>query len=201
MEKRKANLAVLVSGSGSNLAALIDAVNTGIITEGMISLVVSNKKDAYALQRAENAGIPCLSAKRSDFATDEEFDKHLLSSLKAHRIDLVLLAGYMRILTKPLLEAYNERILNIHPSLLPEFGGIGMYGMKVHEEVIRTGITVSGCTVHIVNEHVDQGPILAQASVSVFPDDTPDSLAARILKEEHRLYPATVEKFLTGFRI
>lgn len=201
MKDKKANLAVLASGSGSNLAALIDAVNEDIIIDGQISLVVSNKKDAYALQRAKNAGIPTISIKRSDFSTDEDFDKFLTKKLKEHEIDVVLLAGYLRILTKPILEEYKDRILNIHPSLLPDFGGMGLYGMKVHEEVIKAGAPVSGCTVHIVNEHVDGGPIIAQAAVSVLPGDTPPSLAAKVLKEEHKLYPVTVQKFIANFEI
>jgi phosphoribosylglycinamide formyltransferase-1 len=199
MTKRKANLAVLVSGSGSNLAALIDAVNEGIIDNGQISLVISNKEDAYALTRAENAGISTLVVKRSDFNSDEDFDKYIIHKLKEFKIDVVLLAGYLRILTEPLLEAYEERILNIHPSLLPEFGGRGLYGMKVHEKVISAGALVSGCTVHIVNKKVDGGPIIAQTPVSVLPDDTPPSLAAKILKEEHKLYPKTVRNFINGF--
>ncbi len=201
MKSKKVNLAVLVSGSGSNLVALIDAVKSGVIADGQISLVVSNKEDVYALQRAENAGVKAISIKRSGFSSDEEFDKKLVEKLREYKIELVLLAGYMRILTAPVLEAYRDRILNIHPSLLPEFGGLGMYGMRVHEAVIKAGVPVSGCTVHIVNEHVDGGPILAQAEVSILPGDTPASLAAKILREEHRLYPSTVQKFITGFDI
>lgn len=201
MNKTKTNLAVLVSGSGSNLAALIEAVNEGIITDGQISLVISNKEDAYALKRSENAGIKALSLIRSGFKSDEDFDKELVKILFKHKIDVVLLAGYMRILTSPILEAYKDKILNIHPGLLPDFGGKGMYGMKVHEEVIKSGAPVSGCTVHIVNEKIDGGPIIAQAPVSVLPDDTPPSLAAKVLKEEHKLYPVTVQKFISGFEI
>lgn len=201
MKKKKTNLAVLVSGSGSNLAALINAVNEGIIKDGQISLVISNKKDVYALKRAENAGISTLKVTRSEFNSDEDFDKFILAKLKEYEIDLILLAGYLRILTKPLLEAYKDRILNIHPSLLPDFGGMGLYGMKVHEEVIKSKTSISGCTVHIVTENVDYGPILAQISVPVMPDDTPQSLAGKVLKEEHKLYPATVQKFISGFII
>jgi len=201
MSTKKAKLAVLASGSGSNLAAMIDAVNEGIIKDGQISLVVSNKEDAYALKRAENAGIATLVIKRKDFSSDEEFDEYLVQKLKEHEIDVVLLAGYLRILTAPVLEAYKEKILNIHPSLLPDFGGKGLYGMKVHEEVIKAGSPVSGCTVHIVNEHIDRGPILAQSAVAVLPEDNPPTLASKVLKEEHKLYPATVQKFLANFEI
>ena len=199
MTKRKANLAVFVSGSGSNLAALIDAVNNDAINNGQIALVVSNKEDAYALKRAENAGISTFIIKRRDFTSDEDFDRHLVKKLREFKIDVVLLAGYLRIVTAPLLEAYKERILNIHPSLLPDFGGKGLYGMKVHEEVIRAGVPVSGCTVHIVNKNIDRGPVIAQSPVSVLPDDTPQSLAAKVLKEEHKLYPVTVQQFISGF--
>ncbi len=201
MKSRKVNLAVLASGSGSNLAALIDGVNDGVITDARVSVVISNKKDAYALQRAEKTGIQGISIKRSDFACDKDFDRYLLKKLREFKIDVVLLAGYMRILTEPVLEAYRERILNIHPSLLPEFGGKGMYGMRVHEEVIKSGAPVSGCTVHLVDENIDRGPILAQASVSVLPGETPQELAAKVLKEEHKLYPATVQKFIAELDI
>jgi len=183
----KKKIAVLVSGSGSNLGALIQAVADGIIKGAEISLVISNKQDAYALTRAENAGVPnfCLKS-----------DEHILAKLKEFAIDVVLLAGYMKILTSTLLEAYKDRILNIHPSLLPAFGGKGMYGMRVHEAVIEAGAAVSGCTVHLVTEEVDAGPILAQASVEVAPGETPQGLAARVLKKEHALYPRAVQEFV-----
>ncbi len=188
MNKKK--LAVLVSGSGSNLGALIQAVNGGVIKNAGISLVISSRQDAYALIRAEKAGIPALCIRQ---------DEHILEKLGKFEIDAVLLAGYMKIVTAPILEAYKDRILNIHPSLLPEFGGKGMYGMRVHEEVIKAGAPVSGCTVHIVTENVDAGPILGQATVPVLPGDTPDSLAVRVLKEEHILYPRIVGEFVDSF--
>jgi phosphoribosylglycinamide formyltransferase-1 len=200
-EKRKANLAVLASGSGSNLASLISAVNQGIIDNARIALVISNKQSAYALQRAREAGIPAINLKRSEFANDEAFDAEVVNWLRKYDIDVVLLAGYLRILTEPLLESYSNRILNIHPSLLPDFGGVGMYGIKVHEAVINTGVAKSGCTIHIVNKTVDGGPILSKAEVPVFPDDTPHALAERVLKEEHKLYPATVREFVNQLLI
>jgi len=198
---KKANLAVLASGSGSNLAALINAINDGVIENARISVVISNKQDAYALKRAEDAGIPAVFAERSGFNDNETFYRHVLEKLNEFDVDVVLLAGYLRILTNPLLEAYKDRILNIHPSLLPDFGGVGMYGMKVHEEVLKAGVSASGCSVHLVNEHVDGGAIIAQKTVPVLPEDTPEILAARVLKEEHKLYSATVQQFISNIEL
>lgn len=195
-KQKKANLAVLVSGNGSNLASLISAVNEGVLDNAQISLVISNKSSAYALKRAEEAKIPTITLKRSVFADDEEFDAEIVKKLKEYNIDLVLLAGYLRILTEPLLESYTNRILNIHPSLLPYFGGIGMYGMKVHEAVVKAKAEKSGCTVHIVNKDIDNGPILGKTQVPVWPDDTPKEVAERVLKEEHKLYPVTVRDYV-----
>ncbi len=183
----KKKLAVLVSGSGSNLAALIQGAEEGIIKSAEISLVISSRQDVLALTRAETAGISAICLKS---------DEHILQKLREFNIDIVLLAGYMRILTPTLLETYKDRILNIHPSLLPDFGGKGMYGMRVHEAVINAGAPVSGCTVHVVTEEVDAGPILAQAMVEVAPGETPQSLAIRVLREEHALYPRTVQEFV-----
>jgi phosphoribosylglycinamide formyltransferase-1 len=195
---RKANLAVLASGSGSNLAALISAVDGGIIDNARIALVISNRSSAYALQRARDAGIPAISLKRSGFGDDEAFDGEIVRRLREYDVDVVLLAGYLRILTAPLLDNYTNRILNIHPSLLPDFGGVGMYGMRVHEEVIKTGVAKSGCTIHLVDKTVDGGPILSRVEVPVLSGDTPHDLAERVLKEEHNLYPATVRNFVSG---
>lgn len=194
------NIAVLASGNGSNLAALINAVNSGNIANANIALVVSNKKDAYAITIAKNAGIPAVSIERSLFNSDEEYDLFLLNKLKEFKIDIVLLAGYLRIITSPFLKAFENRILNIHPSLLPDFGGKGMYGMKVHQAVLNAKPEKSGCTVHLVTEKIDGGPILAQAIVSVTPDDTPEILAAKVLKEEHKLYPQAVNKFIASLK-
>jgi phosphoribosylglycinamide formyltransferase-1 len=193
---KKANLAVLASGGGSNLAALINAVNEGIIDNARIAVVITNKHSAYALKRAEEAGIPAINLKRSDFSDDEAFDREVVRRLREFDIDVVLLAGYLRILTAPLLEGYSNRILNIHPSLLPDFGGVGMYGIKVHEEVIKAGVPKSGCTIHLVDKNVDGGPILSQTEVPVLPNDTAHDLAERILAEEHKLYPSTVRDFV-----
>lgn len=193
------NIAVLASGSGSNLGSLIDAVDSGNIQNAKIALVISNKKDAYALIRAKNAQIPAIYLQRSLFNSDEEYDFQIINLLKEHKIDVVLLAGYLRILTPRLINSYKNRILNIHPSLLPDFGGKGMYGIKVHEAVINSKSDKSGCSVHIVTDEIDGGPVLAQACVSVLPDDTAESLAAKVLKEEHKLYPEALNKFISGF--
>lgn len=191
----KINLAVLASGSGSNLGAIINAVNSNTIKNADISLVISNKESAYALTRAKEAGIPSVYVKRSHFASDEDYDLHLLEILKNHNIDLVLLAGYLRIITIPFLKAYEDRILNIHPSLLPDFGGKGMYGIKVHQSVIGAQKDKSGCTVHIVTEEVDGGRILAQACVDVLQGDTPETLATKVLVQEHKLYPKAINDY------
>lgn len=189
-------LAVLASGSGSNLASLINAVNSKSIANANIALVISNKKDAYALTIARNANIPAIYLQKSLFNSEEEYDLHLINKLKEHQIDIVLLAGYLRIITPPFLKAFKDRILNIHPSLLPDFGGKGMYGMKVHQAAINSKSKKSGCSVHLVTEEIDGGPVLAQAIVSIEPDDTPEILAAKVLKEEHKLYPKAVNKFI-----
>lgn len=188
----KKRLAILASGGGSNLGAIIEAINSGIINNAEISLVISNKADAFALSRAENAGIPAFCLKN---------DEQILDKLKEFNIDLVLLAGYLKILTKPFLDKYNGRILNIHPSFLPDFGGKGMYGIKVHQEVIKSGVLFSGCSVHIVTEEIDGGPILAQTKVPVMQDDTPEILAKRVLEQEHLLYPIAVQKYIENLLV
>ena len=195
--KSQASLAVLASGKGSNLSALINAINSGNIANANIALVISNKKDSYALTIAREAKIPAVSIERSLFNSDEEYDLFLLEKLKEFNIDVVLFAGYLRIITPPFLKAYENRILNIHPSLLPDFGGKGMYGMKVHQAVISSNSEKSGCTVHLVTEEIDGGPVLAQACVSIKSDDTAESLAAKVLKEEHKLYPKAVNEFIS----
>ncbi|OGH96777.1 MAG: phosphoribosylglycinamide formyltransferase [Candidatus Melainabacteria bacterium GWA2_34_9] len=191
------NIAVLVSGNGSNLKALINAVNTGKITNANIALVISNKKNVNALKIAKDAEIPAVYIARDVFDSDEEYDLFLLNKLNKYSIDLVLLAGYLRIITPTFLKAYENRILNIHPSLLPSFGGKGMYGMKVHQAVLNSKSDKSGCTVHLVTEEIDGGPILAQACVSIAPEDTAEVIAAKILIEEHKLYPQAVNNFIS----
>ncbi len=178
-------LAVCVSGRGSNLVALLDALaSAGGRAE--VVLVLSNRGDAPALDRARERGIAAESL------TDHRDAAEWLDRLRAHGAELVVLAGYLKRVPEAVIAAYPERILNIHPALLPEFGGPGMYGRHVHEAVLRSGRTVSGATVHLVDEEYDRGRILAQARVPVRPDDSPESLAARVLQAEHRLLPAVV---------
>lgn len=195
MEK-KHNLAVFASGSGSNLQSLIEACRSEYIKNAQIRVVFSNKKDAYALKRGELAGIETFFLNRKDFTSDEDYDLNIVKKLKELEIDAILLAGYLMILSEPLLSAYEGRILNIHPSLLPEFGGKGMYGIKVHREVIKAGKLKSGCSVHLVDEEIDGGAVLAQREVDVLPEDTAETLFAKVLAEEHKLYPAAVRIFL-----
>lgn len=190
-------IAILASGNGSNLASLINAINSGKIANANIALVISNKKDAQALTRAREAKIPAFYIARNLFNSDEEYDFFLLNKLNEYKIDVVLLAGFLRILTPPFLKAFENRILNIHPSLLPEFGGKGMYGIKVHQAVINSKAEKSGCTVHLVTEKIDGGLILAQATVSIEPNDTAELLSAKVLAEEHKLYPQAVNNFIS----
>lgn len=184
-------IAVLCSGGGSNLQALLDACDAGLI-RGTVSLVLSNRKSAFALERAAQRNIPAHFVSKKAAGSDEAFDLAVTRHLQEENIDLVVLAGYLAILGPRMLDAYQGRILNIHPSLLPAFGGMGMHGHHVHEAVLAYGAKVSGATVHYVTGEVDKGPIVMQRSVEVLPDDTPDSLAARVLTVEHQILPASV---------
>ncbi len=177
-------LAVCVSGRGSNLVALLDALAGA--TEAAVVLVLSNRADAPALARARERGIP------AEALTSAADGAEWVRRLTEHRVDLVVLAGYLKLVPAAVVAAFPERILNIHPALLPDFGGPGMYGHHVHEAVIASGARVSGATVHMVDEAYDRGRILAQARVPVRPDDSPATLAARVLAAEHRLLPAVV---------
>lgn len=182
-------IAVFVSGGGTNLQALIDAENP----YGRITLVVSSRKDAYALERARHAGIDTtvLSRKR----LGEEFANTMLETLRKHRIDLVVLAGYLTILDEKVIRAYDHRIINIHPALLPSFGGQGFYGLRVHEAVLARGVKVTGATVHFVNEVCDGGDIIAQKAVDVLPGDTPQTLQRRVMEQaEWELLPMAVRE-------
>jgi phosphoribosylglycinamide formyltransferase-1 len=187
-------VAVLVSGTGSNLQALIDACYGGAIP-AEIAVVISNVPQAFALERARRAGIPVEVINHKDFPTVTAFEAKLRETLAAYRIDLVCLAGFLRILSPEFVAAFPGRIVNIHPALLPAFGGKGMYGERVHRAVLASGARQSGCTVHFVTEIPDGGPIIAQATVPVEEGDTPATLAARVAREEHRLYPEVVRLF------
>jgi len=180
------NVAVLASGQGSNLQALLDACG-GPASSAVIALVVSNKPDAGALARAAARGVPVAT-----IADDGQDADALLALLRSRAIDLVVLAGYLKRVPGTVVRAYRGRMLNIHPALLPSFGGPGMYGRRVHEAVLKSGARVSGATVHLVDEQYDHGEIVAQWPVPVRPDDTPQTLAARVLAVEHRLLPAVV---------
>lgn len=186
-------MAVLASGSGSNLQALIDRVHE---KEGMIAVVISNKKNAYALKRAKKADIPAIYADRSQVATDEAYDTDILKILHAYAVDVIVLAGYLRILTPVLTEAYANRIINIHPSLIPSFCGDGYYGMHVHQAVYDRGVKITGATVHFVDSGVDTGPIIMQRAVCLTGNEQPDEIAAKVLEIEHELLVESVKLVL-----
>ena len=187
------NIAVLVSGGGTNLQALIDAQGK-VLQHGKIKLVISSKPGVYALHRAEKVGIEhCVIANR-DYTTQEEFSNALLQQLQSYQIDMIVLAGYLSILDETIIRAYPNRIINIHPSLIPSFCGKGYYGLKVHEAALHYGVKVTGATVHIVNEIPDGGKILLQKAVDILPSDTPETLQQRVMEEaEWKLLPQATE--------
>jgi len=188
------NIAVLASGRGSNLEAIIRNIENGIL-HANLACVISDNKDARALQIARDHGFKAIWLDPGPKKTWllPEFEENYVKTLKEHNVDLVCLAGFMRIIKKPLLEAFKGRILNIHPALLPSFPGL-----EVQKKAIEYGVKISGCTVHFVTEDVDAGAIVTQAAVPVLDDDTPDTLAARILKEEHRIYTEAINIVLSG---
>ena len=191
----KTKIAVLVSGGGTNLQALIDAERDGIIHSGKIGLVLSNKKDAYALTRAENAGIPTATVLRSECADAAKFESKIIETLDSCGIELIVLAGFMSILSESFTSHYRDRIINVHPSLIPSFCGKGFYGLHVHEAALAYGVKVSGATVHFVNEIPDGGKIIMQRAVEVKDGDTPEVLQRRIMEEaEWKILPAACEK-------
>ena len=191
---KKAKIAVLVSGGGTNLQALIDAERSGIIRSGEITLVVSNVKDAYALTRAENAGIKTALLLKKELGGQEAFEEKLISTLREEGIDLIILAGFMCILSENFTKRYPERIINVHPSLIPSFCGKGFYGLRVHEAALAYGVKVTGATVHYVNEIPDGGEIILQKSVSIKKDETPESLQQRVMRQaEWIILPRAVE--------
>ncbi len=184
---------MLVSGGGTNLQALIDAKQRGEIPNGKLALVVSSSPRAYALQRAANAGIPTKVIDRKEFSSNQEMTVALTQLLKEKEIDLVVLAGFMYILTSELVSAYPNAIINVHPALIPSFCGDGFYGLHVHEKALAYGVKVSGATVHFVSEECDGGPIILQKAVSVRSDDTPETLQKRIMEQaEWKILPQAV---------
>ena len=187
-------IAVLVSGGGTNLQALIDAQNSGILHSGEISLVVANSSGAYALERAKKAGIETATVLKKECGSQEAFEEKLYEILRSHGIQVIILAGFMTILTENFTKKYPRRILNIHPSLIPSFCGEGFYGLKVHEEALKYGVKVTGATVHFVNEIPDGGEIIAQKAVDILPGDTPEILQKRVMEQaEWKLLPQAAE--------
>ena len=188
------NIAVMVSGGGTNLQALIDAEKAGKIPHGKITLVVASNDSAYALERAENNGIETVAVKRKAYENQDAFDKAIVETLHAHNIDMVVLAGYLSILGETVIQAYRDRIINIHPSLIPSFCGKGFYGLKVHEAALARGVKVTGATVHLVNEIPDGGRILKQKAVSIEDGDTAETLQRRVMEQaEWILLPEACE--------
>ncbi|MEW8979105.1 MAG: phosphoribosylglycinamide formyltransferase [Symbiobacterium sp.] len=185
-------IGVLISGNGTNLQAILDACREGRI-DGEVVVVISDRADAYGLERARRAGVEAIHVDPGDYPTRTAFDRALAELLLARNVDLVCLAGYMRLVRKPMLTAFPNRILNIHPSLLPAFPGLDAQG-----QALAYGVKVAGCTVHFVNEGMDEGPIILQAAVPVLEDDTHETLRARIQVEEHRIYPRAVQLFAEG---
>ena len=192
---KKTRIAVLVSGGGTNLQALINAVEKGIIKSGEIVTVISNKQGAYALTRAEKANIDTQTVLRKNCASREDFENRIVKILEDKQVDVIVLAGFMTILSEDFTKKYSHRIINIHPSLIPSFCGDGFYGLKVHEEALKRGVKVTGATVHFVNEITDGGEIIAQKAVEVKQGDTPEVLQKRVMEEaEWIILPQAVEE-------
>lgn len=192
-------IAVLVSGGGTNLQAILESERRGENPNGKVSLVVASKPGVYALERAANFGVETAVVSRKDYASSEDFDTALLGVLKDHGIELVVLAGFLSVLGPSIIAAYPNRILNVHPSLIPSFCGPGYYGLKVHEEALKRGVKVTGATVHFVNEVCDGGPILLQKAVDVLPGDTPEVLQKRVMVEaEWKLLPRAIAMVCNG---
>ncbi|MBR5528860.1 MAG: phosphoribosylglycinamide formyltransferase [Oscillospiraceae bacterium] len=190
----KTKIAVLVSGGGTNLQALIDALNAGVITSGEIALVIANNSKAYALERAAKAGIPSEIVLKKECGSQEAFEQKIKELLTVNGIDMIVLAGFMSILSENFTKDYPERILNVHPSLIPSFCGVGYYGLRVHEEALAYGVKVTGATVHFVNEIPDGGKIILQKAVEIEEGDTPEILQKRVMEQaEWKILPAAVE--------
>ncbi|NLP34049.1 MAG: phosphoribosylglycinamide formyltransferase [Clostridiales bacterium] len=192
-------LAVLVSGGGTNLQALIDQVEQKKLEDVSIEVVISSRKDVFALERAKKHGIKSVAITRKDYPEPEQFEQALLDQLKQHDVDLVVLAGYLLIVPRSIVRMYENRIINVHPSLIPSFSGNGFYGLKVHEAVLSRGVKVTGATVHFVDEGTDTGPIILQKAVNVQEGDTPESLQKRVMEEaEWVILPEAVRLISQG---
>ena len=192
-------IAVLVSGGGTNLQAILDAQESGAIRSGEVVLVISNNREAYALTRAEKAGVEALYISKKELKSQEAFEAAMIDALEARHIDLIVLAGFMSILSADFTSRYDRRILNIHPSLIPSFCGKGYYGLRVHEAALVKGVKVTGATVHFVNEIPDGGEIIAQKAVEVLDGDTPEILQRRVMEQaEWIILPQSIEKVCAG---
>ena len=190
------NIVVLVSGGGTNLQALIDAQNSGIIKNGKISLVISSKEGAYALERAKNNGIDTCVLPRKDYSDNKSYSEALLEVMDKAQADLIVYAGFMTILDENVCNAFQNKMINVHPALIPSFCGKGYYGLHVHEEALKKGVKVSGATVHFVTAECDAGPIILQKAVDVMDDDTPETLQKRIMEQvEWKILPKAVQLF------
>lgn len=191
----KQRIAVLVSGGGTNLQALIDAEKKGSLKSGELSLVISSKPSVTALERADRANIPNFVVDRKQAITGKAFEQNILKLLNEHEIDIIVLAGFMSVLSPSFVSRYPNKIINIHPSLIPSFSGAGFYGMRVHQAALEYGVKITGATVHFVNEEIDGGKIIMQKAVSVLPDDSPETLQRRVMEEaEWLILPAAVEE-------
>ena len=192
-------IAVLVSGGGTNLQAILDAIDEGTITNAEVSVVISNNAGAYALERAKKKEIDAVCLSPKTFASREAFNEALLAKLQSYNVDLVVLAGCLVVIPQSIVDAYPNKIINIHPSLIPSFCGTGFYGLKVHEAALARGVKLTGATVHYVDKGTDTGPILLQKAVEVKPEDTPEILQRRVMEEaEWKLLPAAINMIANG---
>lgn len=192
-------LAVCVSGGGTNLQAIIDAIENGTITNAEIKAVISNNQNAYALERAKQHGIEAVCISPREFANREDFNRAFLDKLNSFQVDLVVLAGFLVVIPEIMIKQYRNRIINIHPSLIPSFCGTGYYGLKVHEGALARGVKVTGATVHFVDEGTDTGPIILQQPVMIEQDDTPESLQSRVMEQaEWKILPKAIDLIANG---
>ena len=191
-------IAIFASGKGSNFKAILDAIRAGKIRGAQIAVVLSNKPDSGALRIARESGIPAIHINWNQFPSDEQLTNYLLGVLQEYLVNFIVLAGFMKKIDPRVVRVYRHRIINIHPALLPSFGGAGMYGRHVHEAVLKAGEAVTGATVHLVDEEYDHGPIVLQRRVQVEPGETPETLAVKVLSVEHELYPEAIRLFAEG---
>lgn len=190
---------VMVSGGGTNLQAILDSIDNGMIRNARVEVVISNNRNAYALERARNHGIEAVCVSPRDYESREQFNAAFLEKVNEYQLDLIVLAGFLVAIPAAMIQEYRNRIINIHPSLIPSFCGVGYYGLKVHEAALKRGVKVTGATVHFVDEGTDTGPILLQKPVEVKPDDTPEILQRRVMEEaEWILLPKAIDMIANG---